>query len=550
MVLDYFWQIFNFWSFNMSHFSKIIIQNLFYKTQDNKNIFEDLTISLGFGKTAIIGKNGCGKTTLVKLIAGEFLPTSGSIRLNGTVAICPQDFSIFNYNTIADVFGATEKLEALERIASGSINSNDFTILNDDWGIQNRIQEQLKECGLEYLSLWRKLSTLSGGEITRLWLAKTFATNIDFLLLDEPTNNLDIASRKMLYHKITNYKNKLIIISHDRKLLELMDQIIEINTSGIKIYGGNYYDYLEQKNTEKLAKERHFEDAKKTMQKTKQSIQTSQEKRAQRETQGKRLGKSGSQAPIILDAMKRNASKNQGKMATRENQMLIKAQKVLDEARANIEINEEFKFALPKTNVSNGKLVLALEQVSFMYPTNKEFIPIINNFNLNITGPERVALVGNNGCGKTTLVKLITGELTPTSGKITQGIKNIGYLDQQISLLKPNISVLDNFKIFNPDFKENESRLHLARFLFRNQEALKPVAYLSSGEKIRAMLACILMAKQPPQLLILDEPTNYLDLISISTIEEALNCYEGALIVISHDETFTENIAITKTISL
>ncbi|CAL7963553.1 hypothetical protein GAMM_40319 [Gammaproteobacteria bacterium] len=228
--------------------------------------------------------------------------------------------------------------------------------------------------------------------------------------------------------------------------------------------------------------------------------------------------------------------------------MLAKAQKSLNEAKANIEISEEFKFSLPETKVPNGKIVICLEQVGFSYSnSNKQ---IIDNFDLTVTGPERIAIVGSNGSGKTTLVKLITGTLIQATGKITREIENIRYLDQHMSLLDPKLSIFDNFEIFNPQIKETEARFCLARFLFRDRDALKIVMNLSNGEKTRVMLACVLMAKQPPQLLILDEPTNHLDLTSIAAIESALNCYEGAMIVISHDEVFINNIAVTKTISL
>jgi ATPase subunit of ABC transporter with duplicated ATPase domains len=328
----------------------------------------------------------------------------------------------------------------------------------------------------------------------------------------------------------------------------LMQQIVEITVLGIKTYGGNYLDYLEQRETERAAKERQLADAKKSLQKTKRSIQTTREKRTQRESQGVRLRKSGSQAKIILDGMRQRAEQTQGKLATREEHMLDKAQKGLTSAKANVEIVAEIKLKLPKTKVPNGKMVVNLEQVGFSYPDNTNML--IDNFNFTIVGPKRIALMGANGCGKTTLVKLITGEFVPVVGKVTRGVDSIKYLDQHASLLEPQLSILDNFKKFNPQVKETEAHLNLARFLFRNQDALKLVANLSSGEKTRALLASILLAEQPPQLLILDEPTNHLDLASIVAIEEALNCYEGALLVISHDEVFIENIGVTEVVQL
>ncbi|EKE01632.1 MAG: hypothetical protein ACD_21C00087G0004 [uncultured bacterium] len=530
----------------MQHSARIIIQDLSYKTPDNKSIFEGLTLTFGAGKTAIVGRNGSGKTTLIKLITGELSPIFGSIKTNGTVAVCPQNINALTQGNIADVFNATAKLNALEKIVAGSVDEKDFVALNDDWNIQKRIQEQLKAFGLEKLHLKQQVGALSGGEITRLLLAKTFATNANFLILDEPTNNLDITAKQLLYEQVKRWEKNLIIISHDRKLLELVQQIVEISPMGIKSYGGNYHDYLEQKNSEQTAKERQLADAKKELQKTKQSIQITRERRAQRESQGVHVKKSGSQAPIILDGIRQRATRTQGKLATREGLMLTKAQKTLVAAKENVEISEEINFALPNTRVPNGKVVVCLEQVGFSYSNSKE--SVVDRFNLTIIGPERIAIVGDNGSGKTTLVKLIMGELVPVSGNITQGVENIRYLDQQASLLDPQLSVLNNFKVFNPQMKETEARFCLASFLFRDRDALKLVTDLSGGEKTRALLACVLMASQPPQLLILDEPTNHLDLPSISAIENALNCYQGALIVISHDEVFTNNIGITKII--
>ena len=528
----------------MSHTSQVVIQNLTYNTPDNKSIFNDLTLSFGGGKTAIIGKNGSGKTTLVKLMVGELLPTLGSVRLHGTAAVCPQDLKVFSHNTIADVFNVTAKLDALASIIAGSVNVEDFTVLDEDWQVEQRIQSQLNKFGLEQLSMRRRLDTLSGGEITRLWLAKVFATNADFLILDEPTNNLDIITKQLFYEQIENYKGSLIIISHDRQLLTLMQQIVDITTLGVKTYSGNYLDYLEQRETERAAKERQLADAKKALQKTQASIQTTREKRTQRESQGVRLRKSGGQAKIILDGMQQRAEQTQGKLATREEHMLDKAQKDLTSAKANVEIVAEIKLKLPKTKVPNGKMVVNLEEVGFSYPDNINML--IDKFNFTIVGPKRIALIGANGCGKTALVKLITGELVPVAGKVTRGVDSIKYLDQHASLLEPQLSILDNFKKFNPQVKETEAHLSLARFLFRNQDALKLVANLSSGEKTRVLLASILLAEQPPQLLILDEPTNHLDLASIVAIEEALNCYEGALLVISHDENFIANVSVTE----
>lgn len=209
-----------------------------------------------------------------------------------------------------------------------------------------------------------------------------------------------------------------------------------------------------------------------------------------------------------------------------------------------MEVTDSIDVSLPATHVPNGKVILSIEAVTFSYPNSSRVI--FDNFSLKLQGPERIALTGTNGSGKTTLIKLILGELPPGSGKIYVGTPYVSYLDQNISQLSLGLSVLENFQRFNPEASIQEAHQALALFLFKNVAALKLVKDLSGGERLRALLACVLMKKHPPQLLILDEPTNHLDLHSIENIESALKNYEGAMIVISHDEKFLENIQVTK----
>ncbi|MBX3710137.1 MAG: ABC-F family ATP-binding cassette domain-containing protein [Gammaproteobacteria bacterium] len=194
----------------------------------------------------------------------------------------------------------------------------------------------------------------------------------------------------------------------------------------------------------------------------------------------------------------------------------------------------------------NGKVILEIEHLIFSYPESNDLF--IKNFSLTIKEPERIALCGTNGSGKTTLIKLILNELQPSYGEIFLGTERISYLDQNTMQLNPEVSILDNFLRLNSDTKENEAYQALAQFLFKNTSALKLVKHLSGGEKLRALLACTLKSSNPPQLLILDEPTNHLDLNSMKSIESALKNYQGAMIVISHDQSFLESIGIERII--
>lgn len=530
----------------MSFNSQIVIHQLSYLLPSGEPIFNSLDLVINEGKIGLVGKNGIGKSTLLKLITGELTPYTGSIEISGKLAYLPQNYE-FDPNTIvADVLEIKQKLDALNRILLGSTSEQDSIILNDDWAVKERTLKHLAEFNLSNIDLNRTVKSLSGGEITRLRLAKLFIDDANILLLDEPTNNLDATTRQLLYQALEKSKALQLIVSHDRTLLSMMGEIIELTSLGFFRYGGNYQYYLEQKSIETSAKQQQLDDAKKFLGEAGQSIQGAREKHEQRRAKGIKLRKTGKIDKLAANAARGRSERSQSRLVTQKDHMLKKAETQLQEAKEKIEINEEIKVNLPKTHVPQGKIVLKIEELTFSYDQTK---PLIKNFNLTLQGPERIVLMGDNGSGKTTLVKLILGELAPQTGEVQQGVQHISYLDQQTNLLIPKLTLLENFLLINPDMTEREAYHCLAQFLFRNKLALKKVKNLSGGERLRAALACALMSAQPPQLLILDEPTNHLDLKSIASLESILNCYQGAMIVISHDQIFLDNIGIQQTIT-
>lgn len=524
----------------------ILIHHISFYLPTGTAIFKDLTFAFSQNKTGLVGRNGIGKSTLLKLILSELSPTTGSIQVDGQLAFVPQNTLLPEILTVAAFLECEAKINALHRITAGSVDEKDFALLNDEWDIEERVQQWLALFGLSHLPYQRSVSMLSGGETTRLFLSKAFLSSADFLLLDEPTNHLDTTARKQLYQAITQWQGGLIIVSHDRTLLNLMDEIVELSSLGATSYGGNYDAYIEQKEIEKAAHEQDLNDAKKSMQKAKHSIQASREKHEQKQSYGKELRRSGSIDKMGANSKKGRSERTQSKLLIKEERLINQAENQLQIAKEKIEISEIINVELPATKVPNGKVIVDIQELNFSYDTKN---PIIQDFSLKLQGPERIALAGDNGSGKTTLVKLILNELQPQSGKIYIGTEYMRYLDQNACLLNPELSILDNFLHLNPDAKENDAYRKLAQFLFRNVATHKLVKNLSGGEKLRALLACVLMSNHPPQLLILDEPTNHLDINSIKSIESALSHYHGALMVISHDKVFLDNIRVNKMIT-
>ncbi|MDR1057851.1 MAG: ATP-binding cassette domain-containing protein [Coxiellaceae bacterium] len=269
--------------FNMRDEQRIIVQNLTYKTATNQVLFNGLNFTLADVKTGLVSRNGIGKSTLLKLIIKNLQPTSGTIKVVGTLDYCPQDSSPYYDLTIAQFFNIANKLRALENISQGSIDPQDFIELADNWNIRERILKYLEKFSLKTKDLTTKIDTLSNGEITKLYLAKIFnpEATADFIILDEPTNNLDSNTRTMLYQSIQQSSQGMIIVSHDAALLELMDQILSLTECGVKIYGGNFSLYKRQQKIEHDAKEQHLINAQKTLKKARNSIQASYEKHAQ-----------------------------------------------------------------------------------------------------------------------------------------------------------------------------------------------------------------------------------------------------------------------------
>lgn len=483
-------------------------------------LFKNLSVTFGIEKSGLVGKNGVGKTILLRNLVGELEPTGGRIERKGKIAYLPQDYQVDLNLTV----GQTMKVEK-EHLALTA----------------------LARVGLQRITLDRTMNSLSGGERMKVILAHLLITDADFLILDEPTNNLDGDSRKVVYNLIQTWSKGLLIVSHDRELLRLMDRILELSEKGLNIYGGNYDAYVAQKGLEEAALERQLSDAEREFKKVKHQAQATKEKQQKRASHGKSIREKTGMPPIILGLMKETSEKTSSRLSALHELRIEDAAKNVAQAREKIAPSNTIHVDLSNTKIPSGKLVVVFKDVTFQYPETDK--PLFREISFDVYGPSRVSIDGPNGSGKTTLIKLMLGLLHPNSGEITRGTVDGAYLDQTVAVLNKEETVLENLRRIS-NLNEDEGRHWLAKFLFSDQDVFKSVGILSGGERMRAALACILAGDTPPKFLILDEPTNNLDLNSIEQIESALLNFKGALVVISHDREFIKSIGVERSINL
>jgi ATPase subunit of ABC transporter with duplicated ATPase domains len=523
--------------------ASISLSDLSWSTPDGRALFSHLTLQFGPGRTGLVGRNGVGKTTLLRLIAGEWMPQSGQVNVVGRLAMLDQTLQAGEDDTVADLFCAADALAMLRRAAVGVAGADELADL--DWTLETRIARALGRLGLN-LALDAPLAKLSGGQLTRAKLAALVFAKPDFALFDEPTNNLDDDGRAAVIALLADWRGGALVVSHDRELLETMDAIVELTSLGATSYGGNWSAYRARKAIEIDSARQQLADAERRVGDLARAAVIAQQRKARKDRAGQSKARRGDEPTISLGLCRNRSENTAGETARLVERRRDQALQEVAVARQRIEILQPLLVALPSTGLSATRTVLDIDAVSGGYEIG---CPIIESFSLKLVGPERVAICGPNGSGKTTLLALITGRLRPWSGSVR--IKNgFAMLDQQVSLLDRAASIRGNFLRINPGSDENGCRAALARFMFRADAALQTVASLSGGQALRAGLACVLGGPSPPSLLILDEPTNHLDIEAVEAVEAGLLGYDGALLVVSHDPAFLAAIGITRRILL
>lgn len=504
----------------------VSLSDLTFDLPDGTRVFDGLDAHFGPGRTGLVGRNGSGKTTLLHLISGALSPTRGSVTVPGTVAHLPQDITLDATVPVEAVLGIADVRASLRRIESGEGTVADFDTVGDRWDVEERALATVHRLGLGRIirddnDFDRTVGTLSGGETVLLALTARLLDEPDVLLLDEPTNNLDTDARGLLDDALRRFPGTVIVAGHDRALLDRMDAIAELRDCGLRMFGGGYSDYEQIVEAEQEAARAAVRDARSDMRRQARKLAAARIALDRRARYGRKMYENKREPKVIMGLRKQQAQESAGRYRREHEGNLDAARAQLEQARDAVRDDREIRVDLPGTVVHPGRRVA--------------------DGPLGIVGPERIALRGPNGSGKTTLLTRIVdaGPLVPHA-----------LLPQRLDIFDDTLSVVANAERRAPHLPPQQIRARLARFLFRGSDADVPIGVLSGGERLRAALAIILAADPAPQLLLLDEPTNNLDLPSLTHLAQALRAYEGALVVVSHDERFLDDIGVTRSVEL
>lgn len=517
--------------------SSLALSDLSFTWPDGEPVFTGIDLAFPCGRVGLVGLNGSGKSTLLRLVAGELSPDSGSVSVDGHLGHLRQDITLDPRIRVDEILGIRDVRDALHRIETGTGAESDFAVVDNDWDVEERALSTLHRLGLERVvpdvdALGRTVGTLSGGETVLLGLTATLLKNPQVLLLDEPTNNLDGDARARVHAAVQQFPGTVVVVSHDRELLDAMEFTAELRRGELRLFGGNYSFYQEVVAAEQENALATVRDAKSDLARQSRELVEARIKLDHRKRYGQKMFENKRVAPILAQTRKRRAQVSAGKLSVNHIGKVDEAKATLSNAEDLLRDDREIRLDLPATEVHPGQQVAQLERVRLR---SGQMV------SLQITGPERIAIVGRNGVGKTTLLDALAASapLVPFRA-----------LPQRLDVFDENVSVAANVAAAAPHAGSEEIRGGLARFLFRGADADVVVSALSGGERLRAALATILLADPAPNLLLLDEPTNNVDLPSLAHLTQALREFRGALVVVSHDRRFLHEVGITRWIGM
>ncbi|MGI5130940.1 ABC-F family ATP-binding cassette domain-containing protein [Pseudonocardia sp. CA-107938] len=483
----------------------VVCSDLSFTWPDGTPVLDALDLAVEGGRTGLVGANGSGKSTLLQIIAGRLTPTDGDVFVAGSVGYLPQTVALDADATVAELLGISERLAAIAAVEAGDATPENLAAVDDDWLVGERALAVLDRLGLRF-GLDRRVGTLSGGESVLTALAGLLVDPPAVTLLDEPTNNLDAPARERLYAAIDGWPGVLLVVSHDRELLEHVDRIVELRGGVARTFTGTYSDYTAVLAAEQEVAQRMVRVAEADVKREKRQLVEAHVALARRKRYADKDFANKRRPKIVMNGKKMQAEVSAGKYRNMHREKLEGARTALDDAEAAVRDDDRIRIDLPATAVPAGRTVVDMAGFA-------------------VRGPERIGVVGRNGSGKTTLLKAVRDAAAVP----------VGYLPQRLDVLDDRQSVLDNVRAAAPNATPQHIRAQLARFLVRGAEVDRPAGTLSGGERFRVCLATVLLADPAPQVLLLDEPTNNLDLDSVAQLVDALTGYKGALVVATHD---------------
>ncbi|BEG76044.1 ABC-F family ATP-binding cassette domain-containing protein [Achromobacter xylosoxidans] len=517
----------------------LTLESVSYLLPDGSPLFSELDETFDPRPTGLVGRNGVGKTVLARILAGQLPPSGGRCLRSGNVFYLAQQVSPPVGATVASLAGLQGTLDALARIEAGSSAPEDFERVGDRWDVRQRLQHALERDGLGHLDATTPANALSGGEAMRVALASAMLSDADFLILDEPSNHLDRRNRQALIEQLRHWPRGLLVVSHDRQLLDTMARIVELSSLGLRSHGGNYTAYAARKAHERSNALERLEQRKLERRREEKAMQVQRERQERRQARGQRHGQEANQARILLDRQKGRSEDSAGRLRQQHAAVRERLTLGVRDAAEQVEKDADISLhALPITQAAQRR-VAELEAVTLPFVVGPA-----RHVELALGGQQRIAVAGPNGCGKSTLLKVLAGQLVPLSG-MRKGVPESVYLDQGLADLASDRPVFEQLRAVNAALDDSDLRARLAHLGLDARKIMAPSGSLSGGERLKAALACVLYADPPPRLLLLDEPSNHLDLPSTLALESMLRGYPGALVVVSHDDAFLHNLALT-----
>ncbi|NUY79543.1 ABC-F family ATP-binding cassette domain-containing protein [Flavobacterium sp. MAH-1] len=527
----------------------LLLQDICYAHPNKDVLFTHINLYLGKGeKASLIGRNGSGKSTLLKIAAGLLSATEGRIKVEGTLYYVPQVYGQFDAMTVAETLHIDKKINAYREILGGNPTEYNLEILDDDWSIEERFHQALQDWRLDGIGPDRKMGSLSGGQKTKVLLSGIGLYQPDIVLLDEPGNHLDRDGRDLLYDFIGNSAQTILIVSHDRALLHRVDRTFELEKDKIVTYGGDYAFYVQQKQHETQALQRDIKSSEKALHHAREIQRESAQRQQKLDSKGKKKQQKSGLPTISMNTLRNKAENSSSKLKSVHAEKTQAIAHELSGLRKSLPERSKIKFGFDDSNLHNGKTLFKGTKINFAF---SDVFLWKSDLDIEILSGERIALHGANGSGKTTLINMLLDNLEPSTGTLNRTVSKTVYVDQDYSAINDKLNVLEQLQKSNLSLKpEHEIKTELSRFLFPQNDWDKPCAALSGGERMRLLLCCLTISGQSPEVIILDEPTNNLDLENVAILTDALRAYKGTLIVVSHDAHFVADIGLQREIRL